>query len=87
MKFIFDWLREYDSAIPAMLDGGIDILIYAGDADFVCNWMGNQAWVEALDWKGKEVRCCEERSDEDVELSLLGCKSLAPRMCHSRSSH
>ncbi|GMH68166.1 hypothetical protein TL16_g04868 [Triparma laevis f. inornata] len=55
MKFIFDWMREYDSAIPAMLDGGIDILIYAGDADFVCNWMGNQAWVEALDWKGKEL--------------------------------
>ncbi|GMH90133.1 hypothetical protein TrST_g1878 [Triparma strigata] len=55
MKFVFDWMREYDQAIPAMLDGGIDILIYAGDADFICNWMGNQAWVEALDWKGKDM--------------------------------
>ena len=38
-----------------MLEGGIDILVYAGDADFICNWMGNLAWVNAMDWKGKEA--------------------------------
>mmetsp|Transcript_2737 Transcript_2737/g.5707 ORF Transcript_2737/g.5707 Transcript_2737/m.5707 type:complete len:509 (+) Transcript_2737:174-1700(+) len=54
-KFIGDWMREYDKAIPAMLDGGIDILIYAGDADFICNWMGNLAWVNAMEWKGKKA--------------------------------
>lgn len=24
-----------------------------GDADFICNWLGNYAWTEALDWPGK----------------------------------
>jgi len=38
-----------------MLEAGVDVLIYAGDADFVCNWMGNQAWTEALEWSGKKL--------------------------------
>ena len=48
-------MKEYESAIPAMLDGGVDVLIYAGDADFVCNWMGNQAWTEDMEWSGKDA--------------------------------
>ena len=38
--------------IPKILKK-IPILIYAGDADFICNWLGNQAWTEALEWPGK----------------------------------
>ena len=36
-----------------MLKHGVDILIYAGDADFGCNWMGNLAWVKALVDRGQ----------------------------------
>ena len=46
--------HRYDTALPEMLKHGVDILIYAGDADFVCNWMGNLAWVKALQWEGQE---------------------------------
>lgn len=31
------------------------MLLYAGDADFICNWLGNQAWSLALDWPGKKA--------------------------------
>ncbi|KAL9028647.1 MAG: hypothetical protein Q9196_003025, partial [Gyalolechia fulgens] len=24
-----------------------------GDADFICNWLGNHAWTEALEWPGQ----------------------------------
>jgi cathepsin A (carboxypeptidase C) len=24
-----------------------------GDADFICNWLGNLAWTEALEWPGQ----------------------------------
>ena len=27
--------------------------IYAGDVDFICNWLGNQAWTLGLEWSGK----------------------------------
>ena len=30
------------------------VLIYAGDVDYICNWLGNKKWVKALEWGGKE---------------------------------
>lgn len=27
--------------------------IEQGDADFICNWLGNFAWMEALEWPGQ----------------------------------
>ncbi|KAI5808499.1 Alpha/Beta hydrolase protein [Peziza echinospora] len=52
--FLFngDWMLPFHRFIPELLKK-IPILIYAGDADFICNWLGNQAWVHALDWHGK----------------------------------
>lgn len=36
-----------------MLEDGIRVLIYAGDVDFICNWIGNKAWTTQLNWSGK----------------------------------
>ena len=27
-------------------------MLYVGDLDFICNWLGNKAWALKLDWKG-----------------------------------
>ena len=35
-----DWMMKMENKIPDMLDDGIRGLIYAGDVDFICNWMG-----------------------------------------------
>ena len=40
--------------VPELLLAGLRILIYAGDADYICNWMGNKAWILNMDWEGKE---------------------------------
>ncbi|GAA5978794.1 hypothetical protein JCM5350_004824 [Sporobolomyces pararoseus] len=39
--------------IPTLLEDGIRVLIYAGDADFMCNSKGNLAWTQALPWIGQ----------------------------------
>ena len=39
--------------IPDLLHDGLDVLIYAGDVDYICNWLGNKKWVKALEWDGK----------------------------------
>ncbi|KAI8928975.1 Alpha/Beta hydrolase protein [Entophlyctis helioformis] len=49
-----DWMRPYVSYIPPLLEEGVNIMIYAGDADYICNWIGNKAWTVALEWEGQE---------------------------------
>jgi carboxypeptidase C (cathepsin A) len=40
--------------VAELLDAGLRVLVYVGDADFVCNWQGNLAWVQALAWRGHD---------------------------------
>ncbi len=49
-----DDARPVVQAIPDLLESGIRILIYAGDADWICNWYGNKAWMMDVEWSGKE---------------------------------
>ncbi|PFH63382.1 hypothetical protein XA68_12346 [Ophiocordyceps unilateralis] len=30
----------------------IPVLVFAGDGDYICNWLGNRDWTNALDWPG-----------------------------------
>ncbi|WCJ41576.1 Serine carboxypeptidase-like [Euphorbia peplus] len=49
-----DWMRNLEVGIPALLEDGIEVLIYAGEKDLICNWLGNSRWVNALQWSGKK---------------------------------
>lgn len=46
-----------------MLEGGVRVLIYAGDVDFICNWIGNKAWTKALPWSGHAQFAAQEDKD------------------------
>ena len=48
-----DWMHDYQTMIPDQLAAGIRVLIYAGDQDYICNWLGNRAWVRGLKWPGQ----------------------------------
>jgi serine carboxypeptidase-like clade 4 len=37
---LVDWMRNLEVGIPALLDDGINLLIYAGEYDLICNWLG-----------------------------------------------
>lgn len=51
---ITDWVKNLEVGIPALLDDGIKMLIYAGEYDFICNWLGNWEWVRAMKWSGQQ---------------------------------
>lgn len=52
-NFLFngDWMQPFHLLVPGILEQ-IPVLIYAGDADFICNWLGNEAWSNELEWPG-----------------------------------
>ena len=35
-----DWMHDFQTMIPEQLAAGIKVLIYAGDQDYICNWLG-----------------------------------------------
>jgi cathepsin A (carboxypeptidase C) len=60
-----DWMKPFHRVVPGILEK-IPVLIYAGDADFICNWLGNKAWTEALEWPGQKAYNKEEMSNLTV---------------------
>lgn len=52
--FALDEMLSFADDVKFTLEAGVRVLIYAGDADLMCNWKGNQAWVLDLDWSGKK---------------------------------
>jgi len=60
-KFHVDWMKDFSGYVADMLNAGIPALIYAGDVDFICNYLGNKAWTSKLDWDhGKCFRSAED---------------------------
>ncbi|CDR37771.1 CYFA0S01e16820g1_1 [Cyberlindnera fabianii] len=45
-----DESKPFQYFVSELLDKGYPVLIYAGDKDFICNWLGNHAWTDALEW-------------------------------------
>ena len=85
-------MRPYVHDVPPLLENGLRVLIYAGDADFVCNWMGNKAWTLNLPWSGHDefnqaddedwitesgVKAGELRTTEDRRLVSCVCMKQA----------
>ena len=50
-----DWMQSFQTALPEQLAAGIEVLIYAGDQDYICNWLGNLAWANAMPWPHQQV--------------------------------
>ena len=50
-----DWMKDFSPFVLDLLDkANVPVLIYAGDVDFICNYLGNQAWSLDLPWSGKD---------------------------------
>lgn len=66
-NFLFagDWVKPYHRLVPGILEQ-VPVLIYAGNTDFICNYLGNNAWTEALEWPG-------QKSFNDAEVKDLTC--------------
>ncbi|CAI5757802.1 unnamed protein product [Candida verbasci] len=50
-----DEQKPFQQYVAELLDHNIPVLIYAGDKDYICNWLGNFDWVNQLDYKDGEI--------------------------------
>lgn len=50
-----DWMRDLEVGIPALLEDGVKLLVYAGEYDLICNWLGKAPLSLYL----SDVVCCE----------------------------
>ena len=75
-NFLFqgDWMKPYHRLVPGILEK-IPVLIYAGDADFICNWLGNKAWAEALEWPSHKKFAAAELEDLRFDGEKKGRKT------------
>ncbi|KAL6896702.1 hypothetical protein ACP4OV_007274 [Aristida adscensionis] len=49
-----DWMKNLEVGIPALIEDGMKVLIYAGEYDLICNWLGNFRWVNSMVWSGQQ---------------------------------
>ncbi|CAI5715338.1 unnamed protein product [Peronospora destructor] len=70
--FYSDWMKNYQQLLPPMLEAGIRGLIYAGDADFIVNWMGCKAWTQELPWSKHDEFLATEDKDWVVDGKKAG---------------
>lgn len=61
-----DWMHDFSHVIPDLLHDSIEVLVYAGDCDFICNWLGNKAWTKSLNWSKTED--FNKAEDKDWQL-------------------
>ncbi|XP_076900306.1 serine carboxypeptidase-like 48 [Bidens hawaiensis] len=48
-----DKMRNLEVGLPELLENGIKMLVYAGEYDLLCNWLGSYRWVKAMKWLGQ----------------------------------
>ncbi|KAF9036830.1 carboxypeptidase C [Panaeolus papilionaceus] len=44
-----DGMHNSAALLPELVNSGIRLLVYAGNADMMCNYLGNERWLEILD--------------------------------------
>lgn len=47
-----DWMNNLMPQVGWMLDNtDLEVLVYSGDKDWICNWRGGEAWTAATKWQ------------------------------------
>ncbi|KNC84790.1 hypothetical protein SARC_02998 [Sphaeroforma arctica JP610] len=72
LHFITDFMRDLSPNVTMLLEDDLDVLIYAGEADYICNWMGNREWTLALPWSGHDGFNAAEVKDWKVNGKVSG---------------
>lgn len=50
-----DWMTNLMPQVASILDDSdVQVLVYSGDKDWICNWRGGEAWTLDTKWASKK---------------------------------
>lgn len=67
-----DWMISLKEDVKTLLHAGIPVVVYNGEYDFICNWMGSQAWTQQLQWDGADEFAKAENTTWTVNGEFAG---------------
>ncbi|PWN99032.1 alpha/beta-hydrolase [Tilletiopsis washingtonensis] len=50
-----DTLVDNSDYVAGLLERGITALFYVGTRDWICNWLGNKQWIDAMEFAGAKA--------------------------------
>ncbi|KAH9820277.1 carboxypeptidase S1 [Melampsora americana] len=72
-----DSVRTTIPALVKLLNQGLKTLIWAGDLDFICNWVGIYRAIEAMSWKYKKEFRAAQWKNLEIKGSVVGIYKMA----------
>eukprot|EP00397_Hematodinium_sp_SG-2012_P029702 GEMP01031405.1.p1 GENE.GEMP01031405.1~~GEMP01031405.1.p1 ORF type:complete len:474 (-),score=126.58 GEMP01031405.1:694-2115(-) len=72
VRFQGDWMKNFQQQLPDLLHDNIRVLIYAGDVDYICNWLGNKKWALQLGYNGHDEFVKAEDKPYEVNGKAAG---------------
>ncbi|KAF4752473.1 hypothetical protein FOZ62_030739, partial [Perkinsus olseni] len=73
--FSIDGLTPTETLLPDLLDAEIRVLLYDGDQDYICNWIGYEHVANEMDWPGRDAFLraprYEYEGDDGISVGLL----------------
>lgn len=54
------------------MERGVRVLIYVGNLDLACNWVGQERWTRELDWTGHDGFAAAGLRQWEVDGEVVG---------------
>jgi carboxypeptidase C (cathepsin A) len=67
-----DWWSRQDYLVPDLLKSGVGVNIYAGINGYICNFIGQELWLNRLDWPYAEDYLNADREIWMVDQLIAG---------------
>ncbi|RGP60894.1 carboxypeptidase s1 [Fusarium sporotrichioides] len=58
--------KSFLEELSRIVQDGVQVLIWAGDSDYVCNWVGAKRVADAVNWSGKDTFSRKELQPYEV---------------------
>ena len=68
-----DWMTNLMPQVAEILDGtDMEVLVYSGDKDWICNWRGGEAWTLDTKWGSQEQFAAQDYESWSVNGTAAG---------------